>query len=37
MIISAALIIGLTHLAVLFNKNWSRKTVRVAIRTDRAR
>ena len=37
MIISTALIIGLTHLAVLFNKNWSRKTVRVTIRTDQGR
>jgi hypothetical protein len=37
MIISTALIIGLTQLAILFKQNRSRNTVRVTIRTDRGR
>jgi len=37
MLISVALTLGLTQLAILFNKNRTRKPVRITIRTDRGR
>lgn len=37
MLISVALTLGLTQLAILFNKNWKRKPVRITIRTNQGR